>query len=58
MFVQAIAIARSRGIGVYEYLWELRLARERFGPQAADMQFALDLSFLEKLNNKARGKHR
>ena len=52
MVVRVLAAARSKEKGFYEYLWELKQARERFGPQAADFELALDLAFNAALAKK------
>lgn len=56
MVLRVLAAARSREKGFFEYLWELRLARERFGPTAADFELALQLAFNSAIAKRAKEK--
>jgi hypothetical protein len=50
------AAARYREKGYFEYLDELRAARDGYGKAAADWQLALDLAFAQKEAEKANPK--
>lgn len=53
---RVVAAARRREKGYFEYLWELRLARERYGPMAGDFELALELAFAREIAEKAKKK--
>lgn len=52
--MQVLIASKARNKGYFEYLYELRLARERFGYSAADYQLALDLEFATRKPKKKK----